>query len=96
MLTIDDTYYGSAYINSVSNRFFDYLDANIPIIATRPKKLCDYFESFRVIVKMDISNINIEYLKKHRILYKENVKKAKKEFLIDNQIYKLINFFNEL
>lgn len=94
--SIDGVYYGSCYLNSEGNRFFDYLDAGIPIIATRPKKQCEYFDSLGVLVRMNLSNIDIDYLKKNKAFYKENVKKAKPKLLIDNQIERLIDFFEEL
>ncbi|MDE6946606.1 MAG: hypothetical protein K2P14_05415 [Anaeroplasmataceae bacterium] len=87
---------GSSYENSVPNRYFDYIDAGLPIIAVQPKKICNYLEKFGVVVKMTISDIDIDFLKKSKSVYKENVKKAKKELLIDNHIQKLIDFFNEL
>ena len=88
--------YGSTYINSEANRFYDYLDANIPIIATRPKKQCDYLNKLGVLVKMDISNIDLDYLRENKELYKKNVEKAKPELLIDNQIARLLDFFEDL
>ncbi|MBD5476931.1 MAG: hypothetical protein HDR17_13295 [Lachnospiraceae bacterium] len=94
--SINNISYGSNYINSEGNRFFDYLDAGIPIIATRPKKQCEYFDDLGVLVKMNISNIDIDYLKQNRALYKKNVERAKPEILIDNQITKLIDFFKGL
>lgn len=96
METANNKYYGSAYINSISNRYFDYIDAEIPIIATRPVKLCDLFDEYGIIVKMDITNIDINYLKENKMNYKKNMKKAKEELGIDYQIPRLIEFFEEL
>lgn len=94
--SIDNMYYGSNYINSEANRYFDYLDAGIPIIATSPKKQCEYLYSLKVLVKMDVSNLDIGYLKKNKTIYKKNVKEAKTELLIDNQIQRMIDFFHGL
>lgn len=94
--SLDNMYYGSVHINSVSNRFFDYLDANLPIISTTSKKLCEYLEKYGVVIKMDLSNLDIDYLKKHKMFYKKNVEKAKEELLIETQITRLIDWFNEL
>lgn len=94
--SIDNLYFGSTHFNAVANRLFDYLDANIPIITTRPKRQCEYLEKLGVVVKMDVSNIDIDYLKKNRKYYKNNVIKAKKELLIDNHIQRLIDFLNDL
>lgn len=94
--SIDNMYYGSIHINSVLNRFFDYLDAGMPIITTSPKKLCEYLERYNVIVNMNISNLNIDFLKKNKMFYKENAKNAKRELLMENHIQRLIDWFYEL
>ncbi len=94
--SIDNLYYGSIYMNAVLNRFFDYLDAGIPIITTSPQKLCEYLDTYDVIVKMNLSNLNIDYLKKNRRFYKENAKRAKTELLMENHITRLTDWFHEL
>lgn len=94
--SIDNVYYGSIHINSITNRFFDYLDAGIPIISTIPKKLCEHLESYGVIIKMNVSDINIEYLKQHKLIYAKNVAHAQTDFKIDNHIQRLIDFFNAI
>lgn len=96
LVSIDDVYYGSIYNNGIQSRYFDYLDAGIPIIATRSKKLCDYLDKLGVLIRMDISNIDIDYLKKNKMFYKKNVEKIKAQVLIDNHIQELIDFFEEL
>lgn len=87
---------GSNYINAVPNRYFDYLDAGIPIIAVQPQKLCDYFDKLGVLVKMNISNMDIDYLKDNRQAFRRNVEKAKEKLLIDKHIQRLIDFFEDL
>lgn len=94
--TVDNFFYGSTHNNAMSNKYFDYLDAGLPIIATRPRKLCDYLDRFGVIVKMNIFDLDIEHLKHNKFLYKKNVESAKKELLIDNQIQRLIYFLEAL
>ncbi|MDE7431207.1 MAG: hypothetical protein K2N34_04740 [Lachnospiraceae bacterium] len=94
--SIDDLYYGSIYLHAIANRYFDYLDANIPIIGILPKKHCDYLEKYGVIVKMNLSDLDIEYLKKNRMTYKQNVEKIKEQLLMDNHIQRLIDWFNIL
>ncbi len=92
----EEGHYGSTYMNSMTNKFFDYLDAGLPIIATRPLKLCKFLEKYGVVVKMDTSNIDIDYLKEHKLTYRKRVEKAREELSIDNQIQRLINFFEEI
>lgn len=94
--SINNVYYGSSYINSVTNRFFDYLDACIPIISTVSKKLCEHLDRYGVIIKMTVSDINIEYLKKNKLIYAKNAARAKTELQIDNHIQRLIDFFYDI
>lgn len=93
---IIDGYYGSNFINSVCNKFFDFLNVGLPIVTTYPLKLCEYFAQFGFVVKMNLSNLDVSYLKQYREYYKEKVKKAKEELDIDNQIERLVLFFKEV
>jgi len=96
MESVDNEYYGSTFQNGVLNKYFDYLDAGIPVIATAHKKFCDYLEQFGVLVRMDITTLDIEFLKRNKVAYKENVRRAKPGLLMDNQIPRLIDFFKGL
>ncbi len=96
METHDGLYYGSSYINAVTNKYFDYIDAGIPVIAKYQAKLCEFLEQYGILVRMDITDIDIDYLLKNREVYREKVKEAKKDLLIDNQIGRLIDFLEEL
>ena len=95
-VTVDNKYYGSQYINAVSNRYFDYIDAGIPLIGTRPLKLCNFFNEYGIIVNMDLPNIDIDYLNENKRRYKTNVERVRNKFFVDNQIYRLIDFFEQL
>lgn len=94
--SIDNIHYGSNYNNSQANVCFDYLNAGIPVIATRGKKQCDYLEKFGVLVKMNVSDIDIDYLKENKLIYRQSVDRAKDELSIDNQIQRMIDFFEGL
>lgn len=87
---------GSYMKNSVRNTIFDYLSAGLPIIGTVPLKLIEYLQQYHVVITMDISNIDLEYLKENKNLYKRNVKAAAEQLDIKNQIHRLIDFFKEL
>lgn len=93
---IIDTMRGSALRNYERNSFFDYFNAGLPMIATMPQKFIEYMQEYDVIIPMDISNLDIDYLKKNKRRYKENTKLVRKELNIDNQIGRLIDFFNEV
>ncbi|KAI4450882.1 hypothetical protein C823_005419 [Eubacterium plexicaudatum ASF492] len=96
MVSIDGVYYGSTFQYGVLNKYFDYLDAGIPIIATGHKKFCDYFERLGVLVKMNVSTLDVDYLKEKEKFYRKNVEQVRKTLLIDNQISRLIEFFENL
>lgn len=81
---------------SVGNKLFDYIEAGIPIVATLPEKLCDYFDRYGVLVKMNIDTLDINYLKEKKSFYKKQVIANRQFFLMDNHIDRLINFFNEV
>lgn len=89
-------YKGSLLKNSVRNIIFDYLSAGIPVIATVPQRLINYLQPYNVVVNMDLSDIDMPYLKENRDFYRENAKKALMELDIDKQISSLIDFINEL
>ena len=94
--TIIDNYYGSNLMNSTRNVFFDFLSAGIPIIATTPIKCLEYLQQYGIIVKMDLFDINIEYLQQKKKYYRQKVKEARNELDIDSQIPRLIQFFKEV
>ncbi len=93
---IHGRYTGSIWKNSTRNIFFDYLSAGIPIISTAPQKLIEFLDDYKVVVKMDLKNLDMEYLKKMKERYKEKVIFARKELDINNQISRLIDFFEQL
>lgn len=84
------------YRYSVANRYFDYIDAELPIITTLPEKLCEYLQQYDVVVGMNSSNLDVDYLKKNKGYYKEKAKAAKKELLMSKHISKLTDMFEKI
>lgn len=80
----------------MSNKHFDLLSAGLPIITTAPQIQADELAQRGVLIKMDLESFDLQYLKEHREALKEKVRNIREEFLIDNQIQRLIDFFNEL
>ncbi len=80
----------------VGNKYFDYISAGIPVIADYPEKLCNYLEQFGVIVRMDIDRFDINYLKKNKERYRNQVACARRQLLMDHQIERLISFIMEV
>ncbi|MBD5448780.1 MAG: hypothetical protein HDR28_01200 [Lachnospiraceae bacterium] len=89
-------YYSSMFKNSTCNKYFDFLSAGLPIVMTHPSKICEYLSSYDVVVKMNLSDLDINYLKQHKEYYKEKAVNVRRELDIDNQIAELIQFFNEV
>lgn len=85
-------YTGHTCITSMANRFFDYLDAHLPIIAQIPEMLCEFLGQYGVILDMSVQTLDIEYLKKHKTFYKQKAVEAKKKLLIDENIDRLSRF----
>ena len=89
-------YKGSCWDNCIRNTWFEYINAGLPIVGTVPAKFLDYLQQFGIVVKMDISNIDIEYLKREKYSFKEKVEVARKKLNMDRQILRLIDFFKEI
>lgn len=89
-------YYGSTYKNSIRNAYFDFLSACLPVITTQASKMREYLSAEDVIINMTLSDLDIDYLRQHKQYYKSKVAERRKEWDIDVQISRLIQFFTEL
>lgn len=89
-------YYGSSYRNSIRNSYFDFLNAGLSIITTNAAKMWDYLSEYNIVVKMNLSNLDIEYLKQNKQYYKKMAREARKQLDVDAHIIKLIQFFEEI
>ena len=89
-------YYGSQYNNSVRNAYFDFFSAGLPVITTQASKMWEYLSADDAIIKMTLSDLDIEHLKEHKQYYKAKVAEKRNEWNMDNQIYRLIQFFKGL
>lgn len=96
MLMPVERYYGSQYNNSVRNAYFDFLSAGLPVITTQASKMRDYLSADDVMIRMTLSDLDIDFLKGHKQYYKAKVTERRKEWDIDNQISRLIQFFQEV
>lgn len=84
------------YIYASTNKFFDYLDAGLPVIAAAPLQMAQFFEKKGVLINWTIGQYDFDYLKNMRGSMSENVAKTKKEMQIGNQINRLIDFYESL
>lgn len=89
-------YKGSCWNDGVRNTFFEFINAGLPIVAVAPRKFIDYLQKYDIVVQMDISNMNFDYLREREEYYKKNVETARKELNIDSQISRLIEFMEGL
>lgn len=93
---IVEYYKGSYHRNGISNVFFDYIGSGVPVITTFATKMWEYLADYDIVIKMRLSDLDMEFLKQNRTYYKERVKEAAKELDIDNYISRLIGFFKEV
>ena len=81
---------------STTNKFFDGLEAGLPIIASFPLKLANYFEENGVLLNWTIEEIDFEQLRKRKVELKKNVEKFRERLRIRFRILELIEFYNSL
>lgn len=82
-----------------TNKFFDYLDAGIPIIYGRKGEMFGrYLADYGVAVPCALENMprEFQHLKGKRNQYAKNVIRARKELSVENQIGRLIHFYKTL
>lgn len=89
-------YSGSNYRDCVRNTFLDFIEAGLPVITTLSSKFWDYLSAYDIVIRMTLDNLNIDYLKRNKKYYQDNVAIARKELDIDNHISELIRFFEEV
>lgn len=83
-------------IYGVTNKFFDYIDAGIPIIAASPTLFVKYFERIGGLIPWTIEEYNFEELRKNKTKYKKRAEAAFAELQIKHHIHKLISFYHSL
>ncbi|MCM1231275.1 MAG: hypothetical protein NC489_14235 [Ruminococcus flavefaciens] len=90
-------YVTQAQIKYVSmNKYFDYLDAGLPIIGRFPSKQAEMLAADGVLIKEDILSVDFEYLRKKRNDLKNVVLNKREKYNISNNIDRLIEFYREL
>lgn len=89
-------YLRGTYMLSMAQKFFDYIDAGLAVIANTQTRLCEYLEQYGVLIRMDTDQLDIDYLKKHRKQFRENAETARVKLGIENHIDRLLRFFQQL
>ena len=93
---LEPYYTEGAYKYAAQNKFYDFLNAHLPVIATYPQKLCEVLSAYDVIIGVSLEDLDLDFLRKNRKRYYENAVQAHEKLLIDKHIYKLIDFFNKV
>lgn len=83
-------------IYSAVNKFFDYLDAGLPIIALTPVKFSEEFEKKDVLIRWGMDNYDFQELMKIKNEMKKNVLYEREYWNIKNKIKELIQFYCSL
>lgn len=87
---------GDLYDTCSINAYFDYLDAELMPIATAGTKLCDFLEEYDAIIRWELQDFNLDYLKEHKAEFKKKAKFAKKRLSIYEHIEELTGMFEEV
>ena len=89
-------YRGSMIINSEAHRFYDFIDAGIPVITIMPRKQVEFLDKYGVIVKMSLQSLDIDFLQENKEELKRKALLARQKLDIDEHIDGLIKFFRDL
>lgn len=91
---IDACYTLNKHIYAESNRYYDYLDAGLAIVATHPMRQAEYLERKGVLINFAMEEYDFAQLRKKKTQLKNNVAKVKRELDIKNHIGELIGFYH--
>ena len=88
-----ETYTKAAYRYDSGNKYFDYLDAELPLIAPCTELLAEEFERRGVCIRENLLTVDFNYLKAEKTKYREAVIQAKADFDMRKNITKLIDLY---
>lgn len=89
-------YYGSTFVNCMGNKYFDYIDAGLPIIAAPSYKLMKFLSQYGIVVHMPMEKFDMLSLNKQKELLRNRAERARECLNIDNYISELSDFFREV
>lgn len=93
---ISGSYTKYKYIYAATNKFFDYLDAGLPVIAGLPMKFVEYLEEKGVLINWTDGQYDFRYLVKMQSSMRKKVVEVQEELSIQNHICELIDFYESL
>ena len=82
------------YIYAATNKFFDYMEAGLPIIAAFPLKMAQCLEKIGVLINWTNGEYDFQYLLKMKAIMHDRVLKEREKFKIEHQINRLIEFYD--
>ncbi len=102
--SIDDIYRKEVWVNytkykciyAATNKFFDYLDAGLPIVARLPLKLAEFLEQKDVLINWQVEEYDFDYLMREKESMKKKVIEKREELKIGNHINELWEFYESL
>lgn len=83
-------------VYSTANKYFDYLDAGLPVIAASPIKLVRFLEEKGVLINWTVEQFDFDELRRRRSEIKKRVLAERETFQIQNHINELTDFYNSL
>lgn len=87
-------YTNNKLVYCTTNKYFDYIDAGLPIISVMSKKLLEYLSGFGIVVNWGTDEYDFEWLKENRSRLKENTIEAHKKLRISEHINELVEFYS--
>lgn len=86
----------SKYIYAATNKYFDYIDAGLPIISAIPQKFAQYLEKQGVLINWTNGQYDYDYLLNNKNAMKKKVLELKEKLRISNHIGELLDFYDTL
>ena len=89
--------YGSEVITYAhTNKYFDYLDAGLPIIAANPIQLIKFLKTKSVVLEWTIEDYDFDEMRVRRKELKEGVKNAHYELQVRQHVGELLDFYTSV
>lgn len=81
---------------ATGNKYFDYLDAGLPIIAACPQKLMNFLETKGVVLKWTVEKCDFDELKRRKKEFKDRVKQEHYGLQMVQHIEELIDLYDSV
>lgn len=94
--TNDGIHTEAAFRYSMSNKFFEFLSAGLPIVSTFGEMQCDELEKEGGLIRMDLDSLDVLYLTNEKNSFKKKALAARGKYSIDKEIVRLIDFFKKV